>query len=136
MHVQRHHRAERINELSIRRELKLLFTGQLEIGPFADYFAEPSFFYAQGYPDHPGQWGEFAGRLLDAAGVPLSEGADDFDPSSWEVEETTARCPDCGGPLHLVDVEHRPSWRGLMLPLNVPASLAAPTTLPPTCRSG
>lgn len=54
-------------------------------------------------------------RLLDAADVPWSEGADDFEPSNWDgAGDSECRCPDCGGPLQLVAEAHRPSWREIL----------------------
>lgn len=64
MHIERPQRADRINGLAIRDELKRLFTAQLEIGPFAEYFAEPSLFYSQGAPDSPGNWAALSDRTL------------------------------------------------------------------------
>lgn len=64
MHIECHQRFEFINGLKIRNELKQLLTGRLQLGPFADYFTEPSNFYLQGYPDQPGNWPAFAELML------------------------------------------------------------------------
>ena len=74
-------------------------------------------------------------RLLDAAHVPLSQDADEFEPSRWETAaESEPCCPDCGGRLHLIAVDHRPSWRDVMFTQHFHRPLS--TTLVSTCRSG
>ncbi len=63
-HTRYQERVERINGLAVRQEVKQLLTGLLEVGPFQEYFAEPSYFYAQGYPHSPGSWPTFGDRKL------------------------------------------------------------------------
>ncbi|MCO6454079.1 MAG: transposase zinc-binding domain-containing protein [Pirellulaceae bacterium] len=54
-------------------------------------------------------------RLLDAADVPLSDEADQFEPQNWESrEEDPCRCPSCGDKLQLVLMETRRSWRDIL----------------------
>ena len=64
MHVPEQLRAECVDRLAIRDELKRLLNGTLEAGTFRDYFSEPSYFDAQGYPATPGNWLTFANRKL------------------------------------------------------------------------
>lgn len=64
MHIQNAERIERIHGLPLRPEIRQMLTGQLQLGPFQEYFGEPSHFYAQGYPDRPGSWPIFADRQL------------------------------------------------------------------------
>lgn len=95
MHIPKQQRAEYIDRLDIRDEVKRLLNGTLEIGPFQGYFSEPSYFYSQGHPDNPGHWPTFTKRTL----LPLWQRDDKIyafdvacDPAeviSWSIE-----CPD------------------------------------------
>lgn len=95
MHISQEQRSEYIDPLAIRDELKQLLNGKLELGPFHDYFSEPTYFYSQGYPDNPGNWPTFTNRTL----LPLWQCDDTiyaFDVScdSGEVISWYIECPD------------------------------------------
>ena len=64
MHVPFDKREERILDLPIRDELKKLFVGSLDPGPLRSYFLQPSYFYAQGPPETPGDWPTLRDRIL------------------------------------------------------------------------
>jgi hypothetical protein len=64
MHIDETSRNNRILDLPIRPQLKQLISGQLDVGPFREYFQQPSKFYAQGWPDNPANWPTFSGRQL------------------------------------------------------------------------
>ena len=55
-HTPRSKRHERIATLDVRPQVRQLLASELELGAFADYFREPDYFYAQGYPDKEGDW--------------------------------------------------------------------------------
>ncbi len=95
MHISQEQRSEYIDPLAIRDELKQLLNGKLELGPFQDYFSEPTYFYSQGYPDNPGNWPTFTNRTLlplwqwDDTIYALDVSGDLAEVVSWDIE-----CPE------------------------------------------
>ena len=69
MHVSESERRSVIGSLDIRPEVQNLLTQAADYGPFTAYFSAPDSFYAQGYPNNPGEWPELETFRL----VPLWE---------------------------------------------------------------
>lgn len=95
MHIANQHRFEHINALPLREELKLLLTCKLQLGPFDEYFSQPTYFYSEGYPENPGNWPTFAGRTL----LPLWQHYDrifalDTNTNPAQVISWYIECPD------------------------------------------
>lgn len=94
MHVLNEDRISQIDELAIRSELKQLFAGTLQIGPFQEYLEQPSNFYSQGWPDKPGNWTTFSERKL----LPLWQHSEklyalDLNSNPHECISWYAECP-------------------------------------------
>ncbi len=66
-HIPQSKRDDFISSLDERNEIKDLLLGNLELGPFDEYFKYPDEFYSQGWPKKPADWPEFKNRVL----VPL-----------------------------------------------------------------
>lgn len=64
MHIAEDCREREILKLPIRRQLQQLLLGELDVGPFREYFRRPSYFYAQGWPNAPANWPTFSDRQL------------------------------------------------------------------------
>lgn len=93
MHVSEQNRCNKIEKLPIREELKQLFLGKLELGPFEESFYQPDKFYSQGWPDSPGNWDMFPRRKL----LPLWEHYERiyaYDLNSQELILFYVECPE------------------------------------------
>lgn len=64
LHITEDNRRASVSALDIRPVLKKLFLGELDIGPFSQYFSKPEYFYSQGWPDQPAHWPSFDERQL------------------------------------------------------------------------
>ncbi len=64
LHITEDNRPASVSELDIRPVLKRLFLGELDTGPFSQYFSKPEYFYSQCWPDQPAHWPSFDGRQL------------------------------------------------------------------------
>lgn len=104
MHVPKNDRESMISSHPIRNEVREVLIHGPIVDSFREYFSSPEMFYAQGWPDDPGNWPIFAGRML----LPLWERHEKLfalDLSgSGEVIAFYVECPDEYDRLGNIDV--------------------------------
>lgn len=88
----------------IRNEVREVLIHGPTVDSFREYFSSPEMFYAQGWPDNPGNWPIFAGRML----LPLWERYEKLFAldlsSSGEVIAFYVECPDEYARLENIDM--------------------------------